>query len=75
MKVMIVFDDDGVEITGEDFIIKGKNLFIYTIAKFLAVNAIQNSVMETDPLLGDRVISFDIEDKDLLLLNIEKSNI
>jgi len=25
--------------------------------------------------LGDRVISFDIEDKDLLLLNIEKSNI
>ena len=74
MKIIIVFDDDEVKITGEDFEIKGTNLFVYAITKFLDNNAIQGSKKEfTDDLA--RVITFEIEDKNLLLLNIEKANI
>jgi len=74
MKIMVVFDDNGVKITGEDFEVQGTNMIVYIIAKFLDNNAIQGSKKEfTDDLV--RVIAFEIEDRDLLLLNIEKSNI
>ena len=71
MKIIIVFDDDEVKITGEDFEIKGTNIIVYAVAKFLDNNSIQGSKKGfTDDLA--RVITFEIEDKNLLLLNIEK---
>ena len=72
MEITIVFNDDGVKITGEDFEIQGTNMIVYSIAKFLDNNSIQGSKKGfTDDLA--RVITFEIDDRDLLLLNIQKS--